>query len=59
MSGASSQQPPEECAECGKPVDYKVDAYGVRAERGRCRDCHEDAVRRNVREDFRRRYGNK
>jgi hypothetical protein len=57
MSGANGQPPPAECVDCGKSAEYRVDAFGVRSEHGRCRDCHEDAVRRNVREDFRRRYG--
>ena len=47
------------CVDCGAPAEYFVDEFGI--DRGviRCSKCHEQACRRNIRQDYWLRYGTK
>jgi hypothetical protein len=57
--GVSPNKNPATCCECGSPGVYSVDVFGIRSETYRCRDCHEQACRRNVRQDLWNKYGYK
>ncbi len=46
-----------ECVDCGKVAEYHTDEFGIRDRVARCRDCHEQACRRNLRHDVWLRYG--
>jgi len=48
---------PQPCQDCGRPGEYGVDLFGMPSEQWRCRGCHEQACRRNIRDDFTVRYG--
>lgn len=45
------------CCECGYTASYGVDVFGIASETWRCRECHEQACRRKIREDMWDRYG--
>ena len=46
-----------DCCDCGRPATYVTDEFGIRDRVARCRECHEQACRRNLRHDVWLRYG--
>jgi hypothetical protein len=45
--------------ECGQPGVYSVDVFGIQSDTWRCRECHEQACRRKIREDMWVKFGYK
>lgn len=51
--------PPQPCQDCGKPGKYYTDPFGMISDLWRCEDCHEQAVRRLIRNEYHIRYGDR
>ena len=55
-----SKPPESPCVDCGSTnVSYCTDEFGMLSQSWRCQDCHEQRIRRLIREDHRQAWGGK